>query len=83
MYKVKRYDDLNCDEHITGLRTLSEIANEYGHTEDVLEVYDASGELVGVCVWPQGSKCYMYSYKGYLDYNPLYRRYTYHGDVEV
>lgn len=78
--KVVRFDNgpvANRREYTTDIDNIREIAAKYGRSEDTLELYTDSDELVGVAIWPQGSKVYKYSYGKNLDVNPGYRVYIY------
>lgn len=78
--KLIRFDNegpANRTEYETGITNIREAAKEYGHTEDTLELYADSGELVGVATWPQGSKVYKYCDGADLDANPVYRVFVY------
>lgn len=44
----------------TGDTTIQQAAQEFGETDDVVELYDDNGDLVGIAKWPQGSRAYMY-----------------------
>lgn len=67
----------NRAEYKTEKTNIRDVAAEFGHTEDTLELYTDAGELVAVATWPQGSRVYKYSYGGNLDPNPIYRVFIY------
>lgn len=78
--KVIRFDNgeiANQREYSTEKTDIREIAEEFGHTSDTLELYDDAGKLIARATWPMGSKCYMYSYGKNLDANPAWCRYIY------
>lgn len=78
--KVIRFDNgdiPNRREYTTDKTDIREIAAEFGRSEDTVELYDDDGQLVARAIWPQGSKCYMYSYGGNLDANPNWCKYIY------
>lgn len=79
--KVVRVDNgpvANRREYQTEEKNIRKIAEEYGRTDDTLELYDESGELTARAIWPIGSKCYMYSYGKNLDKNvPEWCKYIY------
>lgn len=39
---------------------IAEAIDKYGRTNDKIELYDDSGNLVAIAVWPAGYKCYKY-----------------------
>ena len=78
--KVIRFDNgdiANRREYTTDKTDIREVASEFGHSEDTLELYNDTGELAARAIWPQGSKCYMYSYGRNLDANPNWCKYIY------
>lgn len=78
--KVIRFDNegpANRTEYETDMTNIRDVAAEYGHTEDTLELYDNSEELVAVATWPQGSRVYKYCYGDNLGPNPNYRLFIY------
>ena len=44
------------DEQIT----IRKAAKIYGHTDDIIRLYDDEDNLLAIAVWPQGSKAYKY-----------------------
>lgn len=78
--KIIRFDNegpANRTEYETDKANIRDIAMEYGHTEDTLELYDDNGELVAIATWPQTGGNYKYSYGKNLDPNPIYRVFIY------
>lgn len=78
--KVIRFDNgeiANRREYQTSKTNIREVAAEFGRTEDTIELYDETGALIARAIWPQGSKCYMYSYGKNLDENPAWCNYIY------
>lgn len=45
------------DNSVTSIKAA---VDKYGRTNDKIELYDDSGELVALAVWPAGYKCYKY-----------------------
>lgn len=70
---VIRFDNgdiSNRTSYETQLTDIREVAAEFGHTDDTMELYNDSGELVAKATWPQGSKVYMYCTGKNLSPNP-------------
>lgn len=73
--KVVRFDNgpiANRSQYETELTDIREATDKYGHTDDVVELYTDSGELVARAVWPVGYKCYRYAYGKNLHPNPAW-----------
>lgn len=54
--KVIRFDNegpANRGEYISSKTSIREIAMEYGHTQDTIELYDDDDVLVAIATWPQ------------------------------
>lgn len=78
--KVIKFDNseiANRREYQINKTDIREIAAEFGRTEDTIELYDDTGILIARAIWPQGSKCYMYSYGKNLRENPEWCNYIY------
>lgn len=78
--KLIRFDNdgfPNRTEYETDNENIRELAMEYGHTRDTLELYTNNGELIAVATWPQGSRVYKFSYGKNLDPNPSWRIFIY------
>jgi hypothetical protein len=74
--KVIRFDNegpANRGEYISSKTSIREIAMEYGHTQDTIELYDDDDVLVAIATWPQTGGAYMYCTGKNLDPNPIYR----------
>lgn len=77
---VVRYDNgpiANRGEWETDMADIREIAQKYGHTDDVVELYNDNRELVARAIWLFGYKCYKYSYGANLHQNPAWCIYDY------
>lgn len=73
--KVIRFDNgdiANRTEYKTDLTDIRQVAAEFGHTEDTLELLTDSGEVVAKATWPQGSKVYKFCSGKDLSPNPAW-----------
>ena len=78
--RVVRFDNgdiPNRSEYTTSITDIRQIPQEYGHSDDTLELYTDDGDLKAIATWPQGSKVYKYCTGGNLDPNPAFRIFRY------
>lgn len=53
--------------YATNLTNIRDVAQEYGRTEDTVELYDNEMNLIAIASWPFGGKVYMYCEGKFLD----------------
>lgn len=56
---------------------IRQATNDYGRSNDTLELYDDNDKLIARAIWPMGYKCYKYATGKNLHKNPAWCVYVY------